>query len=442
MLGAFLSVETMILLSFFTLLLIMATIGVLVFRNTHEMERSIWWVDRSQEIIERLKELELNLGAAESALHAYMVTGDVSWRAEYQRQAVQELDSHLTEIRRLTADLPQIRRLNNIEPLIRRRVELFENIRKLHETEPGDKARESELLGKDAAETKHLAALFQEFMERENNVLASRVLKRELDARFVNDSIIACVVTAYLWGGVALLLIFRSLRSRNRTREQLEVALKEKEMLLKEVHHRVKNNLQVISSLLSLKSEKLKNPEAAQVCNECCNTIYLMARLHQQVYTKGQFAWVDFGEHVGEIAEMLVRSQNPANCEVALQVHSDPTIVPSEMAVPLGIIASELILNSLKHGFYGRKTGAITIEFHDGGRREIVIRDNGVGLPEGFDPQNGAGLGLELVFGLTRQIRCETVLENSPEGGVCTTIRFPPMSREESDEEISETKAA
>jgi len=229
-----------------------------------------------------------------------------------------------------------------------------------------------------------------------------------------------------------LLLIFRALRGRHRTQEQLEVALKEKEMLLKEVHHRVKNNLQVISSLLSLKSEKLKNPEAALVCNECRDIIYLMARLHQQVYTKGQFAWVDFGEHVREIAEMLVRSQTPSHCTIDLQVHSDSTIVPSEMAVPLGILSSELIINSLKHAFCGRRTGTISIEFQNGeARRNIIIRDDGVGLPQGFDPRNGGGLGLQLVFGLSRQIRCETVLENAPGGGVCTTIRFPFDSSEE-----------
>ena len=423
--GAYWSVERLILVGFLSILVILGNIGLLAFRNTNEMKRAVWWVDHTYDAIKMAKELELDVHEAEAALRAYMLTGELPWREEYRRQAFREMNFHLAEVRRLTVEDAQMKKLDSIEPSIRKWVALFEEIRTLHETDPDNKARESELMRSGTDRTRRLIAMFDEFMERENAILVSRVLERETDTRFVSASIIASVASAYGCVCISLFMIFRALHGRRKTQEKLSTALGEKEILLKEVHHRVKNNLQVISSLLTLKSEKLQNREAVAVCSECCDIIYLMSRLHQQVYSKGEYAWVDFSEHLREIAEMLVRTQMPAGCSVALKVQAKPTIVSSEMAVPLSIIASEVILNSLKHAFIGRKTGTLCVEMHEEPKREVVIRDDGKGMPEGFDPIKQPGLGLELIFGLSRQIRCEAIIENSPQGGICTTIRFP-----------------
>jgi two-component sensor histidine kinase len=208
-------------------------------------------------------------------------------------------------------------------------------------------------------------------------------------------------------------------------RAELRVSLTEKELLLKEVHHRVKNNLQVISSLLSLESEKIKSPEASVVFKECRDRIHLMARLHQRLYSNGRFASVDFSDHIREMAETLVHSHSPAGCTMNLQVQANPMIVDLDMAITLGLIANEVILNSLKHAFTGRPIGTLTIGLNEDTQRELVVCDDGNGLPPEFEPKERGSLGFELIHGLSRQINGEAKIENSSSGGICTTIRFP-----------------
>jgi two-component sensor histidine kinase len=187
----------------------------------------------------------------------------------------------------------------------------------------------------------------------------------------------------------------------------------------------VKNNLQVISGLLGLESEKLKDPLAVSVFNECRDRIHSMARLHQQLYARGQFARVEFGAHLEETAAMLVRSHMPPGCAVELRTEVAPLDVDLDLAVNLGLIANELILNSLKHAFAGRGSGTLTVGLRAGAPGELIVRDDGLGFPPGFDPKAAAGLGLELVFGLTAQIRGEAVLRNEAAGGSSAVIQFP-----------------
>jgi two-component sensor histidine kinase len=233
--------------------------------------------------------------------------------------------------------------------------------------------------------------------------------------------------------GAALFVIFRGLQERREIQENLRLSLAEKEILLKEVHHRVKNNLQVISGLLSLESEKLKDPAAVSVFNECRDRIHSMARLHQQLYARGRFAHVEFGAHLEETAAMLVRAHMPPGCVVEFRAEVAPLDVDLDLAVNLGLIANELILNSLKHAFAGRSSGTLTVGLHAGDPGELIVRDDGRGYPPDFDPKAGAGLGLELVIGLTGQIRGEAVLRNDAAGGASAVIRFPISHPEKTD---------
>lgn len=420
------SVETIILIGFITILVLVGVIGWLSYRNTMAMKKTVLWVDHTHEVIEMLKELELDIRESEAALHAYMLTGDGAWRDEYQLEAFHDMDYHLAGIRRLTLeDLDQVKRLDQITPMIKKCVSNFEEQRKGYESHPDDKVREADRMRLSALEAKKMVSLFSEFTEREEVLLGNRIAKRELDARRAIEMIIASGLLAFLSVSVALYLIFRALRSRRKAEEKLMLSLAEKEILLKEVHHRVKNNLQVISSLLSLESDKISNPEAAIVFKECRDRIHLMARLHQQLYSTEQFTFIDFGEHLTEMAEILVRSHMPVGCTVTLEIQAKPIIVDLDMAVTLGFIATEVILNSLKHAFSGRITGTLSVELHDGPFGEIVICDDGNGLPQGFEPTKGGSTGLELVFALSRQINGETIIGNRPAGGTSITIRFP-----------------
>jgi two-component sensor histidine kinase len=154
-----------------------------------------------------------------------------------------------------------------------------------------------------------------------------------------------------------------------------------------------------------------------------------MARLHEQLYYRGDFADLDFAAQFREMAEMLVRSHTPQGCILALEVRADPVAVDLDTAVTLGLIANELLLNALKHGFDGRPAGKLTVELHAGGdRNQMTVRDDGCGLPAGFDATKNAGLGIELVLGMTGQIRGEAKIENDPAGGTRTTIFFPSLA--------------
>lgn len=420
------SLETVAIAGFVSMLLLLGGIGGLSIWDTLKIKRAILWVDRTREVMEMLKELELDVREAESALRTYLLTGDPTQRDEYRRQAFDEMQSHLRELRRLSFDNPdQQAKLDEIEPVLGRRVAVLEGLRKAHDTVPGDAARERDLSVSGANLTDQLVKRFDEFIERENRLLAMRIAARESDAHLAIAAIIASGALGFGCVATALFVILRGLRRRHEAEQQLQVSLGEKEILLKEVHHRVKNNLQVISSLLSLQGEKLKDPEAITVFQECRDRVHSMARLHQQLYAKGHFAYVEFGDHLQEMAGMLVRSHMPSHCDVALQAQADAVGLELDMAVTLGLIANELILNSLKHAFAGRAAGTLTVALRRGSHVEMFVRDDGNGLPAGFDPKKSSGLGLELVMGLTQQIRGEAKIENNPKGGTSTTIRFP-----------------
>ena len=233
------------------------------------------------------------------------------------------------------------------------------------------------------------------------------------------------------WNAAMLALIYgivaHLLSALQRLQAELQERVERRTASLAEVHHRVKNNLQIISSLLMLQAEKLTNAADKAVFGECRDRIYSMARLHEQLYSSGEFSDLDFAAHLREMAEMLVSSHTPQGCILALEVLADPVAVDLDTAVTLGLIANELLLNALKHGFGGRPAGKLTVELHAGNRNQMTVRDDGCGLPPGFDARKNAGLGIELVLGMTRQIRGEAKIENDPTGGMRTTIFFPSL---------------
>jgi two-component sensor histidine kinase len=306
----------------------------------------------------------------------------------------------------------------------------MEELRLSEERAPSDTVRHNDLSLTGARLTEKIAASFAAFTEHEHRLLSTGISTREGEARFVIRAVTASGVIGLVYASGALYVILRGLRRRRAIEADLRESLAEKQILLKEVHHRVKNNLQVVSGLLSLESEKLKDPAAAVVFRECRDRIHSMARLHQQLYARGRFAHVEFAAHLKETAETLVRAHAPTGCKITLQMEADLLEADLDVAVNLGLIVNELILNSLKHAFPGRASGALTVELHTGNPCELSVRDDGQGFSAGFDPSAGAGLGLELVLGLASQIRGEAILRNNPTGGAAATIRFPRSDSE------------
>jgi two-component sensor histidine kinase len=226
----------------------------------------------------------------------------------------------------------------------------------------------------------------------------------------------------------------REIEERKQAEVQREAALDESKMLLREVHHRVKNNMQVISSLLSLHASKLRDSQQHAVFAECRERIRAMALIHERLYTGGRFARIDFGEYLTDMVRMIFGSATQTGGRVRLDLRFDNLHVGSDVAVPLSLIASELVLNATKHAFADGREGTLTVRLRKGGEyNELVVSDDGPGLPADFSSSQSSGIGFDLVESLTRQIRGQRDL-TSESGGVTTTIRWPAQKEASSVE--------
>ncbi|HTO94653.1 MAG TPA: histidine kinase dimerization/phosphoacceptor domain -containing protein [Bacteroidota bacterium] len=192
---------------------------------------------------------------------------------------------------------------------------------------------------------------------------------------------------------------------QKRNRDQLRSSLDEKEVLLKEIHHRVKNNLQVISSLLSLQSTYVRDTADAEIFRESQNRIRSMALIHEKLYQSGSVSRVDFPMYARSLATTLFRSYRSAESNVRLEVDFGDVALGIDAAVPCGLIINELISNALKHAFPAGRGGTITLALRErDGKMRLSVRDDGIGFPDRLDVRRPASLGLQLVNTLVAQI--------------------------------------
>lgn len=185
---------------------------------------------------------------------------------------------------------------------------------------------------------------------------------------------------------------------------------KNSKILIKEIHHRVKNNLQIISSLMSLQSRSVEDPEAAEVLNESKRRVEAIALIHQKLYKEDKINRVDFKSYL----EDFMNSQQLMATHLNCKVESEEITLNLDVAVPLGLIISELITNSVKHAFKGVINPALKVQLvavADG--FELVVKDNGIGLPIGFDLMRLESLGSEIITGLTEQISAKITYRNN-----------------------------
>jgi PAS domain S-box-containing protein len=207
--------------------------------------------------------------------------------------------------------------------------------------------------------------------------------------------------------------------------ENIRQSLKEKEVLLKEVHHRVKNNLQVISSILNLQSSYVKDKKSLDLLLESQNRIKSMAFVHESLYQTKDFSNINFSSYVENICSNLVHSYSNPEYPPQLKMDLDSIQLNLDTAIPCGLIINELISNALKYAFKGKESGALQVELKSLGEKlRIVISDNGKGLPENIDFRNTESLGLQLVVTLVEQINGKIVLETKK--GTKFTIEFVP----------------
>lgn len=188
--------------------------------------------------------------------------------------------------------------------------------------------------------------------------------------------------------------------------EVLKQANKQNELLLREIHHRVKNNLQIINSLLSLQSRKSTNQEVVTMMQESCSRIHSIALIHNKLYQQQSINRLSIQDYIEQLGEHLLSIYNVGNKQVNLHVDADEVSLDIDTAIPVGLILTELMTNSLKYAFIDRESGEIRVQMkHDGGRDyELIFQDNGVGIPENKLKQTDSTLGFRLIHSLTRQL--------------------------------------
>jgi two-component sensor histidine kinase len=195
-------------------------------------------------------------------------------------------------------------------------------------------------------------------------------------------------------------------RTQQAALERQTALLAQRETMLREIHHRVKNNMQVMSSLLSLQSRAASSPAIGKMLEENQNRIQSMALLHEILYQSEDLALVDFSKYLRRMVEHLFRSYGVDHRQIRLLTELDAVALELDDAVPFALLISEVISNSLKHGFPGRSAGEIRIQLRNPSANavSVLLSDNGVGLPAGLDWTTSRSLGLRLVRALAEQL--------------------------------------
>jgi len=206
---------------------------------------------------------------------------------------------------------------------------------------------------------------------------------------------------------------------------RIAASLKEKEALLREVHHRVKNNMQVIISLLSLQSRRVKDERVMAAFKESQDRIRAMSLIHERLYRSEDMARVDFGDYAERLVKQMLRLYGMGPDNVKLELALEPIPLGIDTAVPCGLILNELVTNCLKHAFPNEKKCEMRLELKwaSKGRIRLSISDSGVGLPKGFDPKTSDTMGFQMITSLVEQIDGSLKVENKK--GTTVTIEFP-----------------
>lgn len=211
-----------------------------------------------------------------------------------------------------------------------------------------------------------------------------------------------------------VIIITENITERILAQEELKNSLKEKEILLKEVHHRVKNNMQVISSMLKLQSRYIEDDRSLELFQECQNRVRSMALIHEKLYQSKNFEKLDFDQYVRTLTSTLFDTFSRSDIQIDTSIISNDVEFDMTKAIPCGLIINELVSNSLKHAFKGRKKGNIKLSMtKEGENYKLLYSDDGIGFPAGLDFKNTDSLGMQLVNALTKQLHGEIKLRKN-----------------------------
>ena len=225
-------------------------------------------------------------------------------------------------------------------------------------------------------------------------------------------------------GKRVMLAIARDVTRRRQHEAAMSASLREKEVMLKEIHHRVKNNLQIICSLLNMQADSVEDEPTRAAFGETRNRVRSMALIHEQLYQTPDLAHIDLGDYLETLVASIQRSAGAHGKNVAFDFSCETVALDIDRAVPCGLIVNELVTNAIKYAFPGGRRGTIELQLRAPNQNLILsVRDNGIGMKPDLNWEQSDSIGLQLVSALTQQLEGEMGLETG-NGGTVWTIRF------------------
>jgi two-component sensor histidine kinase len=250
----------------------------------------------------------------------------------------------------------------------------------------------------------------EEFMQRAKEELEERVAERTWELMQANEQ------------------LAEEIKARNRAEKTIKHSLDEKDLLLREIHHRVKNNLQIIASLLNLQSRYITDKKVLESIRDSQNRVRAMALVHERIYLSHEIATINLAEYLRYLINQIFRFYNILQTHIEVSVTIDEIPADIDTAIPVGLIMNELVSNTLKHAFPKGRKGKITIKGVQiaPDQLQFIFRDDGVGMPADYDWKNTNTLGLRLVKSLTEQLMGTVEMEQ--DGGTVYTITVKPRN--------------
>lgn len=229
---------------------------------------------------------------------------------------------------------------------------------------------------------------------------------------------------------IAGMVVSHDITDRKRSEVAIRASLEEKEVLLKEIHHRVKNNMQIISSLVSLQADQSQHFTIREILQDVSHRVRSMAMVHEKLYQSTDLARVDFAAYTHSLLNYLWRSYESESSHRQLSLNLEPVLIPVNEAVPCGLILNELVSNALKHAFPDHNRGEVAVSLHRSEQDGVVlgVRDNGRGLPAGFDWTQAQSLGLRLVHMLAGQLHATVDVHSDRKGTQFIVVFGKPLS--------------